>query len=302
VHAYHARKGARWVLGPPHGPRLEGDAARLLALPLVVSFPGTDLNHDLDDPALGPVVRAAAARAARLLAHGPATLALARDRLPEHAAKLSLVPKGVSLPPADPAFDLRARARLGPGDPVVFLLPAGLRPVKDNLFCLAPLERVRAQAPAVRTVLAGPALDAAYAEEVRRRAAALEGARVLPALSPAEMTAAYAAAAVVLNTSVSEGYANTIAEAQAAGRPVLASDIPGNRGAVEHGVDGLLYRAGDEGAFEAAARTLALDPALRARLGAAGRARAERSLSPEAEAEAVLAAYRGAAGVPVPLA
>jgi L-malate glycosyltransferase len=43
------------------------------------------------------------------------------------------------------------------------------------------------------------------------------------------MHAAYASCDVALNTSFSEGLSNSLLEAIAAGRPFLASDIPGNR-------------------------------------------------------------------------
>jgi glycosyltransferase involved in cell wall biosynthesis len=64
-------------------------------------------------------------------------------------------------------------------------------------------------------------------------------------------------------------------ETQACGRVLLASDVPGSREIVEDGRTGLLFRAGD--AADLAAKTLgaAADPALRARIGRAARARVE---------------------------
>jgi glycosyltransferase involved in cell wall biosynthesis len=105
------------------------------------------------------------------------------------------------------------------------------------------------------------------------------------------MPALLAAADVVLNCSISEGgMANSVLEAQALGRAVLAADIPGNRALVENEVTGLLFGADAE--LEAAARRLARDPALRARLGAAGRARVTERYAPAREIEGYLAVYR----------
>lgn len=47
------------------------------------------------------------------------------------------------------------------------------------------------------------------------------------------------------NGSLYEGQSNTILEAMAAGVPVIATDIPGNRDLVEHGKTGYLYPVGE---------------------------------------------------------
>lgn len=70
-----------------------------------------------------------------------------------------------------------------------------------------------------------------------------------------------------------EGLPNCIMEAMAAGRPVVATDIPGNRELVVDGETGHLIRLGDRAEF--ARRTLALfnDPERAARFGRAGQQR-----------------------------
>jgi glycosyltransferase involved in cell wall biosynthesis len=102
---------------------------------------------------------------------------------------------------------------------------------------------------------------------------------------------------VVLNCSLSEGgMANAVLEALAVGRAVLASDIPGNRSLVDHGVTGLLFRDPDE--LEAQAQRLAEDADLRRRLGEAGRARVLALYPPEREIEGYLDFYQRLVGVP----
>jgi phosphatidylinositol alpha-mannosyltransferase len=63
-------------------------------------------------------------------------------------------------------------------------------------------------------------------------------------------------------------------EAMAAGRPIVAGDIPGYRSVVTHGQEGFLVPPRDETAIAAALVHLLADPALRERMGQAGRARA----------------------------
>jgi phosphatidyl-myo-inositol alpha-mannosyltransferase len=72
-----------------------------------------------------------------------------------------------------------------------------------------------------------------------------------------------------------ESFGMVLIEAMAAGVPVVASDIPGYREVVRRGVDGLIVPPGDPVALAKAVRQVLSDPALAARLSAAGRARAE---------------------------
>jgi glycosyltransferase involved in cell wall biosynthesis len=104
---------------------------------------------------------------------------------------------------------------------------------------------------------------------------------------------------VVVNSSVSEGgMANSVLEAMALGRPVLASDIEGNRSLVEPEVTGLLFGAVEE--LAAQAERLVADASLRARLGAAGRRLVEREYPPHREADGYVELYRSLGVVPVP--
>jgi glycosyltransferase involved in cell wall biosynthesis len=57
----------------------------------------------------------------------------------------------------------------------------------------------------------------------------------------------------------------------AAARPVVATPVGGVVDAVTHGVTGLLVPVGDSAPLADALRMLEADPALRARLGEAGR-------------------------------
>lgn len=74
--------------------------------------------------------------------------------------------------------------------------------------------------------------------------------------------------------SQSEGFPNTLVEAMAAGRPVVATAVGGNRDAVVDGETGRLVPVGDAAALASALQELSDSPQLRARFGAAGLARA----------------------------
>src|SRR5207302_1116688 len=83
----------------------------------------------------------------------------------------------------------------------------------------------------------------------------------------------YDRAAVVVCPSYREGLPLCVLEAMAHGRPVVASAVGGIPELVEDGVTGYLVEPGDVAGLRAAIERLLADPALRRRLGRAGRAR-----------------------------
>src|SRR5690606_1637159 len=94
-----------------------------------------------------------------------------------------------------------------------------------------------------------------------------------------DVAAEYARAAFVVVPSRFEAFGMVTVEAQAAARPVLGfADCPGTNELVTDDVDGLLVPGGSDRIRHLAEgmRRLATDPALRARLAAAGPAAAAR--------------------------
>ena len=109
-----------------------------------------------------------------------------------------------------------------------------------------------------------------------------------------------AAAIVCLPSTYGEGVPKVLLEALAAGRAVVATDIPGCREVIVDDENGVLVAPGDPDALARAVIALADDPARRARLGAAGRRLAEARLGVETIAQATLAVYRDALATGAP--
>jgi glycosyltransferase involved in cell wall biosynthesis len=78
---------------------------------------------------------------------------------------------------------------------------------------------------------------------------------------------------VTMLLSVREGLPKCLVEAAAAGRPIVATDVPGCREVVRQGREGYLVPFGDTDAAAQVLVRLAADRALRLRLGAAANAR-----------------------------
>lgn len=97
-----------------------------------------------------------------------------------------------------------------------------------------------------------------------------------------DMKAVYAGAHCVVLPSYHEGMSNVLLEAAATGRPLITSDVPGCREAVEPGVSGMLCPARDAGAlYEAMKRMAELPAQEREEMGRRGRERMEQSFGKE---------------------
>ncbi len=86
---------------------------------------------------------------------------------------------------------------------------------------------------------------------------------------------------VVAGSSLREGLPLSILEAMAAGRPVVTTDVGGNREAVIDGVTGMLVPPGDSYALAEALETLWKNEDKQASMGKAGRLRVEKYFSAE---------------------
>lgn len=84
---------------------------------------------------------------------------------------------------------------------------------------------------------------------------------------------------IVCLPSFREGLPKVLIEAAACGRPIVATDVPGCREAVRHGVNGLLVPARNSKALSGALSLLIADKQLRTDMGARGREMAESEFS-----------------------
>lgn len=95
-----------------------------------------------------------------------------------------------------------------------------------------------------------------------------------------DMKRFYAMASCVVLPSYHEGMSNVLLEAAASGRPLITSDIPGCREAVEDGVSGYLCPAKDANAlYGAMQRVMELSVEQRSEMGCRGRERMEQQFS-----------------------
>lgn len=275
VHAFHAFRA-----GP-----LGQAAARAVAAPLVVTLTGTDVSHDLCDAERARVVRDVLLAAAAVTVFHESVAGTVRAAVPAIEARLGVVAQSVRFGSPVEAASVPA---IG-GEPCL-LFPAGLRPVKRPRLPLTALDELVARRPGLRLWYAGPILDPDEHARLDQELAVRPWARYVGAVPHAAMPRLLDAADVVLNCSLSEGgMANAVLEALAQGRAVLAADIPGNRSLIVDGETGLLFDSA--AALARGAERLAGDPALRRRLGEAGRRLVSERFGQAAETAGYLAVY-----------
>ena len=107
-----------------------------------------------------------------------------------------------------------------------------------------------------------------------------------------EMSSTLASATIVVLPSYREGLPKVLLEAAACGKPLIATDVPGCREIVTHGVNGLLVAARDSAALAVAIDTLLRDSSRRAAMGVAGREVVTRMFSVEKIAGQFVDLYR----------
>ena len=195
----------------------------------------------------------------------------------------------------DPQARRALRVQLGyREDSVVFLFLGRLNRDKGVLDLAAAFARLAAADDRVRLLFVGPDEDG------------MRGA-IQHALGAASTRAGFAgdtdrperylaAADVLCLPSYREGFGTTVIEAGACGVPAVGSRIYGVTDAIEDGVTGLLFEAGNVGELAERMSRLASDPALRQGMGERARAKALRDFPASAVTAELVGLYAAAIG------
>lgn len=204
--------------------------------------------------------------------------------LPEN---IEVLYPGVDTERFNPNVDgLKVRFEAGiPTDAPVVALVARFQDVKGHDIFQAMARQVAQQIPEALFIVAGEntqsSADNAY------RARILEASQADPLLRTrlkylgfrADVERVLAAADVVVCSSYFESYGMVNVEAMASGKPVVSTNRGGPAETIAHGETGFLVPPGNPAGLALHVIDLLRDADLRARMGAAGRVRAERLFS-----------------------
>ena len=196
--------------------------------------------------------------------------------------------------PADRWLEQSRSALNLPAGALVVGIVANLRAIKNHRMLLEALALLRPRFPKVILVMIGEGPERATLEacvaELRI------GELVRFAGSQPNLPNPHRLFDVSVLCSLSEGFPNSIVEAMAAARPVVATSVGGVRDAVEHDVNGLLLDSGDVTGLAAALEQLLTSAELRDRMGAAGAQMARSRFTAAVVVPAVVRLYRQLTG------
>jgi glycosyltransferase involved in cell wall biosynthesis len=212
-----------------------------LSIPWVITLTGTDYNIwcGISEPP-PHIARSLDKCSAVTLFHDEAAFEM-KKALPSIAHKVWTIPQGVEQLGSLEERSL-VRSRLGiEEDQVLFLMAAGIRPVKKMGMAIRAFAELEKRGINATLVIAGPVMDQQEADRILAMARNLRSFSYLGDLSPQEVRQVMGAADVYLNTSVNEGMSGAILEAMAEGLPVLASSVSGNAALIRDGENGLLF-------------------------------------------------------------
>jgi sugar transferase (PEP-CTERM/EpsH1 system associated) len=204
------------------------------------------------------------------------------------AAKITTIHNGIDAARFAQDYDVDAiRSELGltPDQPVIGIV-ARLDPIKNHALLIRAMARLAKQRADAVLLIIG---DGPLRQELHSLRDELELAgqiRFLGARS--DVPELLSALDLFVLCSKSEGLSLTLAEASAAARPIVATDVGGNSEVVEDGVSGVVIPSDDIEALVAALLKIVSDPELGRKMGRAGRERFERQFT----LEGMVAAYQ----------
>ncbi len=232
----------------------------------------------------------------RLMAGAPDAVFAVSEQVRRHAievdridaARVQTIYNGLNL--AD--WDAASKPAKAPGEFLVTTV-GNIRRVKGHDVFIRAAATVVQQYPKVSFSIAGDVLEPAYFAELQTLVRDLGLAHhVRFDGEVTNLRQHLRAADIFVLPSRSEGFSNAILEAMASSLPVVATDVGGNREAVEEGISGFLVPPEDPDALSAAILRLLSDPFQAKAMGVAGRTLVAERFTTEAMMNQIAGAYR----------
>ncbi|MDM5316397.1 glycosyltransferase [Fictibacillus sp. b24] len=208
--------------------------------PYIVTSGGTDLNHSLIENEQRYLPLLKKAKAVTVFTQDAKWMLVNQYGLNDDF--VHVIPQSVYLPAHDRSSE---PLPLPIGTPKL-LLPAGLRPVKDVLYALKSILKLKLDFPEITLLIAGANLDHDVYTQVQVAVEKYEWLHYLPEIDLSRMKELYEWTGLVLNTSFTEGQSTSLLEAMSLHKPVIARSNTGNCSIIRHNENGMLFQNHEE--------------------------------------------------------
>lgn len=280
VHGFHALHFARFLQAREVPPDL----------PMIITATGTDLHYDLQGKEK-TLIEGVFQSAGKIIVFHQDFIAPLAKAYPGLSARLVCIPQGVELPEGE-VFSLKSYNLQK--DDFIFLLPSGLRPVKNLEIAMNALADLQPDYPRLKLIIMGAALDPAYSQKILARVDTLPWIVYLGEVPHEQVRSVIEVSHVVMNCSLAEGQPQGALEAMSVGLPCILRTAPGNLHIIEHGKEG--FYVGDERELLQAAKNFLEDPLLAKHMGQAASVLAASKFKLADELDAYEKIYRSFAG------
>lgn len=229
IHAFHAYKSGVNAL----------KLKRQINKPLVVTLTGTDINEDIFDRDKKSILIEVLKNSDCITVFHDVIAHKTIEMVPEIKDKIQVIGQSVKL--KGERCSIRKGLNLNKDDFIIFIA-ANLRLIKYHYFYLNELVKIHEKHPEVKVVVAGDSIDKAFSIPFLGNIKEFSWIYYSGKIPHEKIKCVFEDINLVLNCSSSEGgMANAVLEAMSLGKPVLASDIDGNRGIIKEGVTGMLF-------------------------------------------------------------
>ncbi|HCM83585.1 MAG TPA: glycosyltransferase family 1 protein [Rhodospirillaceae bacterium] len=220
-----------------------------------------------------------------IIQNGDDWQSLARDGIIQHDRSMIIRGSGVELE--------KYNVMPEPDGPITIGVAARMLHDKGILPLVEAQQKLQNAGMDVRLLLAGtpdPENRATLTADEMAKISALPGVTALGHVT--DIPSLWARCHIAVLPSRREGLPKALLEAAAAGRPLIATDVPGCREICHDSVNGILVPMDDAAAMAAAIKKLAEDENLRKKYGAASRAMVETDVSAAAVGAKLVGLYR----------
>jgi glycosyltransferase involved in cell wall biosynthesis len=207
-----------------------------LVKPYVITSGGTDINHDLFDDSKKQLMKNIIENASAITVFSSDGKEKVEKAFPMQKGNISVIPQSVWFP----NYKSEHKVNVPIGYPNL-LLPAGLRPVKDVLFVMENIIKLKVGFPNLQFTIVGTVLDDNVHKQVQEVVERYPWVRFINDVPLAKMPSYYNWADAVLNTSISEGQSSAILEGMYFEKVIFARKNEGNVSIVTDNENGFLY-------------------------------------------------------------